>query len=115
MINELTVDGQVKKDIEVFEDKIAFVVSIPTHKDELTGKDVFTFIKILYVGEMTDKTKNTIRAGNTIRIYGKLDSERFITKLITTVFYIWKKHEIHKKCRSSVRLTPSGLYAIVSI
>ena len=86
MINELTVDGQVKKDIEVFEDKIAFVVSIPTHKDELTGKDVFTFIKILYVGEMTDKTKNTIKAGNTIRIYGKLDSERFITKLNKAVY-----------------------------
>ena len=48
MINELTVDGQVKKDIEVFEDKIAFVVSIPTHKDELTGKDVFTFILASY-------------------------------------------------------------------
>lgn len=78
--NEIILDGKVQKDVKVFDEVINFNISAITGEYktlENTKKNRYTFIRVVYVGDINDEVKNTIKTGNFIRIYGKLDSEQY--------------------------------------
>lgn len=78
--NEIILDGKVQKDVKVFDEVINFNISAITgeyNNLENTKKNRYTFIRVIYVGEINDEVKSIIQTGNYIRIYGKLDSEQY--------------------------------------
>lgn len=78
--NEIILDGKVQKDVKIFDEVINFNISAITgeYKNlENNKKNRYTFIRVIYVGEITDEVKSIIKTGNYIRIFGKLDSEQY--------------------------------------
>lgn len=78
--NEIVLDGKVQKNVKVFDEIINFNLSANTGiyiDSNNEQKNRYTFIRVLYVGEINDKVKNIIKQGNFIRVYGKLDSEQY--------------------------------------
>lgn len=81
--NEIVLDGKVQKDVKYFDELINFNISAITGT-YLTldnyKKNRYTFIKVVYDGEITEKINEIIQPGNFVRICGKLDSERYLSK-----------------------------------
>ena len=78
--NEIILDGKVQKDVKVFDEVINFNISAITGEYtnlENIKKNRYTFIRVIYMGEITNEVKEIIKTGNYIRIYGKLDSEQY--------------------------------------
>lgn len=87
--NEFILDGKIQKDVKYFDDIIVFNLSVVTGKTKTLknkDRDKFTFIKILYLGEITDETTALIQEGNMVRVYGKLDSEQYVVNSGKTVY-----------------------------
>lgn len=83
--NQVLIDGTIKKDVTVTESSIIFTLCSVTGYTKL-GRPKYTYIKCLYDGEITEDTLYTISTNNNVRIYGKLDSEEFISKSNKKVF-----------------------------
>ena len=78
--NEIVLDGKVQKDVKIFDEVINFNISAITGEYtnlENNKKNRYTFIRVVYDGEINDEVKSIIKTGNYIRIYGKLDSEQY--------------------------------------
>ena len=89
MKNEFILDGKVQKDVKTFDAMISFNVAAITGKTQTIEnkyKNRFTFIRVLYLGEVTDEIRSIISEGNYVRIFGKLDSEQYIDKNGKTVY-----------------------------
>ena len=81
--NEFILDGKIQKDVKVFNDIINFNISSITGEYitlENRKKNRYTFIRVIYDGQIDDKIKKIISEGNFIRVYGKLDSEQYESK-----------------------------------
>lgn len=81
--NEIVLDGKVQKDVNYFDEMINFNISAITGT-YLTPtnykKNRYTFIRVIYEGDITDEIKEIIKSGNFVRICGKLDSEQYKSK-----------------------------------
>ena len=81
--NQIVLDGKVQKDVKIFDDIVNFNLSSITGKyisPNNEEKSRYTFIRVIYDGEVTDKIKQILQPGNFIRMYGKLDSEQYQSK-----------------------------------
>lgn len=89
MRNEFILDGKIQKDVKYFDEVIVFNLSVITGKTKTLknkDRDKFTFIKVLYLGEIDDEIRNLLQEGNLIRVYGKLDSEQYVVNSGKTVY-----------------------------
>lgn len=87
--NEFILDGKVQRDVKYFDDHIAFNISSITGKcltEEGKERPKYTFIRVLYFGELNDDVIKTITEGNLIRLYGRIDSEQYKDKKGKTVY-----------------------------
>ena len=78
--NEIILDGKVQKDVKIFDEVINFNISAITgeYKNlENNKKNRYTFIRVIYVGEITDEVKSIIKTGNYIRIFFFFYSEQY--------------------------------------
>ena len=73
MINKVTVDCKIQRDITEKDGKLYFAISILSSKNPIK----FTVIKSVYAKE---DNRELVKPGNYVRIEGKLDSERLISK-----------------------------------
>lgn len=87
--NEFILDGRVQKDVKVFDKLINFNISSITGQTTTPDnkkRNRYTFIRVLYIGDISDELRDTITENSFIRIYGKLDSEQYIDRNGKTVY-----------------------------
>lgn len=88
-MNNVVVDAKVQPDTKVFDEIANFNVSILSGYFVMPNgyhKNRYTFIRVIYNGEITDTVKKLIQPGNFVRLYGKLDSEHYCSKSGKTVY-----------------------------
>lgn len=81
-MNKVILDGCVQKDVKIFEEMANFNISAITGKYtciDNTSRNRFTYIRIVYPSEVDERLEQIIQPGAMIRIYGKLDSEQYVT------------------------------------
>ena len=81
-MNEIIIDGCVQKDIKLFDEIANFNISAITGKCtcvDNTKKNRFTYIRVIYPKPIDDYIENILQPQSMIRIYGKLDSEQYVT------------------------------------
>jgi hypothetical protein len=81
-MNEIILDCCVQKEVKLFEEIANFNVSAITGKYKLVDgsyKNRFTYIRVIYSGEINEQVSEIIQPDAMIRIYGKLDSEQYTT------------------------------------
>ena len=100
MKNEFTLDGKIQKDVKDLDSVIVFNLSVVTGKTKTLknkDRDKFTFIKVLYLGEINDEVRNLLQEGNFVRVYGKLDSEQYVVNSGKVVYNkILSAHKVEK-------------------
>lgn len=82
MKNYLEIDGRIQSELVTDENCYAFNFSAPTGLDyTLKGEQrlKYTYVRVVYFGDKGEKLKKDLKVGKFIRIYGKLDSEKYIT------------------------------------
>ena len=81
-MNEIIIDGCVQKDIKLFDEIANFNISAITGKYTCVDnikKNRFTYIRVIYPKPIDDYIENILQPQSMIRIYGKLDSEQYVT------------------------------------
>lgn len=81
-MNQIILDCKVQKDVKLFDEVPNFNVSSITGQYTLadnTKKNRFTYIRVLYPHEVTDRVVDVLQPNSMIRIYGRLDSEQYPT------------------------------------
>ena len=81
-MNNIILDCCVQKDVKLFDEIANFNVSAITGRYKLidnTEKNRFTYIKVVYPNKVNDKLVEILQPNSMIRIYGKLDSEQYVT------------------------------------
>ena len=81
-MNEIIIDGCVQKDIKLFDEIANFNISAITGKYTCVNnikKNRFTYIRVIYPKPIDDYIENILQPQSMIRIYGKLDSEQYVT------------------------------------
>ena len=81
-MNKLVSDGCVQKDAKLFDDIANFNISAITGEFtclDNTKKNRFTYIRVIYPKPVDEYMENILQPNSMIRIYGKLDSEQYIT------------------------------------
>lgn len=89
MKNEFILDGKIQKDIKRFSNTISFNISSITGKfllSDNTYRNRYTYIRVIYTGDVSEELDNAIQSNNLVRIYGRLDSEQYIAKSQKTVY-----------------------------
>lgn len=91
MRNVLEIDGRVQTELTVSEDGLsgAFIFSAPAGLDYKLKGDKrlnFTYIRVVVFSNKLEKLKKDLKVGKFIRIYGQLDSEKYITANEKSVF-----------------------------
>ena len=87
--NELIIDGKIQKDVKLFEEISNFNISAITGTFLLpdnTVRNRYTFIRVIYEGDLDEHTINVLQPGNLVRLYGKIDSEQYLAKSGKTVY-----------------------------
>lgn len=90
-MNEVKVDGCVQKDVKLLEEIASFNVSVNTglyNCVDNSQKKRYTYFRVVYPFDVTEELKEIVQTGSMIRIYGKLDSEIYITN---TGKYVYNK------------------------
>lgn len=88
-MNQIIIDGCVQKDTKLFDEIATFNISAITGKFKLmdnTTKNRFTYIRVIYPGEINEYLESILEPGSMIRITGKLDSEQYNTQSNKTVY-----------------------------
>ena len=88
-MNTVILDGTVQKDVKLFEEIANFNVSALTGTYRCldnTTKNRFTYIRVLFPTEIDERLEEIIQPGCMIRIYGKLDSEPYLTSSNKVVY-----------------------------
>lgn len=81
-MNEVKLDCCVQKDVKLFDEIANFNVSAITGTYtcmDNTTKNRFTYIRVIYPHEVDEGVEEILQPGSMVRIYGKLDSEQYIT------------------------------------
>ena len=82
-MNEVTLDGCVQKDVNLFDEVASFNISAITGTYmcmNTTKKNRFTYLRIIFPQPIDEYLEDIIQPGSMVRIHGKLDSEQYITK-----------------------------------
>ena len=88
-MNQVILDCCVQKDVKLSEEIPNFNVSAITGQYKCidnTVKNRFTYIRVLYPQEVTEKVEEILQPGAMIRIYGQIDSEQYITSSNKVVY-----------------------------
>ena len=81
-MNSVILDCCVQTDAKLFDEIASFNVSAITGKYiciDNSEKNRFTYIRVVYTGKMDDNLAEILQPGCMIRLYGKLDSEQYVT------------------------------------
>ena len=81
-MNQIIIDGCVQKDVKLFDEIANFNISAITGKYKCvdnTEKNRFTYIRVIYPKQIDEYLENIMQPQSMIRIYGKLDSEQYVT------------------------------------
>lgn len=81
-MNKIILDGRVQKDTKLFSDIASFNISAVTGKFTLIDgkqKNRFTFIRVIYPHPIDEYIEDIVQPNSFVRIYGKIDSERYVT------------------------------------
>lgn len=81
-MNRIILDGCIQKDVKLFDEISNFNISAITGKYDCidgTTKNRFTFIRVIYPGEIDSYLEEILQPGVMVRIYGKIDSEQYQT------------------------------------
>lgn len=82
-MNQLIIDCSVQKDTHLMEEIANFNVSAITGTYicmDNSKKNRFTYFRVLYPYPVTQEIIDLLQPGSMIRLYGKLDSEQYVTK-----------------------------------
>ena len=88
-MNNIILDCSVQKDVKLFEEIANFNVSAITGQYtclDNTVKNRFTYIRVIYPNKIDAHMEEIIQSGAMIRIYGKLDSEQYVTSSNKVVY-----------------------------
>lgn len=81
-MNKTILDGCVQKDVKLFEELASFNMSAITGQYtcmDNTVKNRFTYLRVIYPGEVDERLEEILQQGAMIRVYGKIDSEQYVT------------------------------------
>ncbi len=81
-MNKIVLDCCVQKDVKLFDEIANFNVSAITGQYKCidnTIKNRFTYIRVIYPHVVDDRITDILQSGSMIRIYGKIDSEQYVT------------------------------------
>lgn len=81
-MNKIVLDCCVQKDVKLFDEIANFNVSAITGQYKCidnTIKNRFTYIRVIYPHVVDDRITEILQSGSMIRIYGKIDSEQYVT------------------------------------
>lgn len=88
-MNQVIIDGKVQKDVKLFDEVANFNISAITGEYtclDNTTKNRFTYIRVIYPKEITDYLADVLQPETMIRIYGKIDSEQYVTSSNKVVY-----------------------------
>lgn len=88
-MNNIILDGCVQKDVKLFDEVASFNISSITGKYTCVDgseKNRFTYIRVVYAGEVDERIEDILQPGAMIRVYGKLDSEQYVTNSNKVVY-----------------------------
>lgn len=88
-MNTITLDCKIQKDVKLFDEVANFNVSSITGQFQLldnTKKNRFTYIRVIYPHEVDDRLIDILQPDSMVRIYGKLDSEQYVTSSNKVVY-----------------------------
>lgn len=83
MKNEIILDGFLYKDAKVFNKLISFQFNMRTHstkQEDGTYKNAYSSFKVNYFGDKSERLINHLKDGNSVRVYGKVDTEVYENK-----------------------------------
>lgn len=99
-MNQIIIDAMVQPDVKLFEEIANFNVSLLSGTFLLPNNSVknrYTYIRVIYTGEVDDRIKEIVQPGQFIRLYGKLDSEQYLAKSGKNVYNkVLNVHKIDK-------------------
>lgn len=81
--NEIVIDGKVQKDAKVMSEITTFNICAITGEYKFvdnTKRNRYTYIRVLYPTNGTKEITEMLAPRNMVRIYGKLDSEQYVSK-----------------------------------
>lgn len=90
-MNQVTVDGCVQRDPKLYDEIANFNISVKTGVYTCVDNSIktrYTYYRVIFPQEIDERMEEIIQVGSMIRIYGKLDSEIYITK---TGKYVYNK------------------------
>lgn len=90
-MNKVIVDGCIQKDVRLFDEIASFNLSVLTgvyNCANNTTKNRYTFYRVIVPFEIDEKMEELLQSGSMIRMYGKLDSEIYVTD---TGKYVYNK------------------------
>ncbi|MBQ8218182.1 MAG: single-stranded DNA-binding protein [Bacilli bacterium] len=88
-MNKIILDGCVQKDVKLFEEIANFNISAITGKYtclDNTTKNRFTYIRVVYPSEIDERLEEILQPGVMVRVYGKIDSEQYVTSSNKVVY-----------------------------
>jgi len=88
-MNKIILDGCVQKDVKLFEEIANFNISAITGKYNCidnTTKNRFTYIRIVYPMDVDERLESILQPGVMVRVYGKIDSEQYVTSSNKVVY-----------------------------
>lgn len=88
-MNKIILDGCVQKDARLFEEIANFNISAITGKYtclDNTIKNRFTYIRVVYPSEIDERLEEILQPGVMVRVYGKIDSEQYVTSSNKVVY-----------------------------
>lgn len=88
-MNKIILDCKVQKDVKLFEEIANFNVSAITGQYTCIDNSVknrFTYIRVIYPNDIDERLEEILQPGVMIRVYGKIDSEQYITSSNKVVY-----------------------------
>lgn len=81
-MNKVVLDCCIQKDVKLFDEVANFNVSAITGQYKCidnTMKNRFTYIRVIYPHQVDERITEILQPNSMIRIYGKIDSEQYVT------------------------------------
>ena len=88
-MNKIIIDGRVQKDVKLFDEIANFNISSITGTYTCIDNSVknrFTYIRVIYPREVDESLIDILQPDVMVRIYGKLDSEQYVTSSNKVVY-----------------------------
>ena len=81
-MNQVIVDGCIQKDTKLYDEIASFNISVHTgfyNCVDNSSKKRYTYFRVIFPYDIDEKMEELLQVGSMVRIYGKLDSEVYIT------------------------------------